>query len=127
PATAVAPRGDRGHVVLAQHQREVTARLLVSPKLFLVTGIQEHVPLAPYTTLRLGGQARYFIECASENEVRAALASGADRDLPVYILGGGSNVVFPDAGFPGLVVRITIGARDYRSGATPVVTAGVGV
>ena len=42
-------------------------------------------------------------------------------------LGGGSNVVFPDAGFPGLVVRITIGGRDYREGPTPEVTAGAGV
>ncbi|HYL55516.1 MAG TPA: UDP-N-acetylmuramate dehydrogenase [Gemmatimonadales bacterium] len=92
-----------------------------------MTGIREHVPLAPYTTLRLGGPARYFIESASENDVRAALAFGADRDVPVYILGGGSNVVFPDAGFPGLVVRITIGGLDYRAGPLPEVTAGAGV
>jgi len=89
--------------------------------------LREHVSLAPYTTLRLGGQARYFIECASETEVRAALAFGADQDLPVYILGGGSNVVFQDAGFSGLVVRITIGGLDYREGPTPEVTAGAGV
>jgi len=89
--------------------------------------LREHVPLAPYTTLRLGGPARYFAECGSDDEVRAALAFGADRDLPVYILGGGSNVVFQDAGFPGLVVRITIGDLDYREGPTPEVTAGAGV
>lgn len=92
-----------------------------------MSGIQEHVPLVPYTTLRLGGPARYFIECASETEVRRALAFGTDRDLPVWMLGGGSNVVFPDAGFPGLVARITIGGLDYREGPEPQVTAGAGV
>jgi len=89
--------------------------------------LREHVPLAPYTTLGLGGPARYFAECASDDQVRAALAFGADRDLPAYLLGGGSNVVFQDAGFPGLVVRITIGGLDYREGPTPEVTAGAGV
>jgi UDP-N-acetylmuramate dehydrogenase len=87
----------------------------------------EHVPLARYTTLRLGGPARYFAECASDDQVRAALAFGSDRQLPVYIVGGGSNVVFQDAGFPGLVVRITIAGLDYREGPAPEVSAGAGV
>lgn len=89
--------------------------------------IRERVPLAPYTTLGLGGPARYFAECASEIQVRAALAYGSDRRLPVYILGGGSNVVFPDAGFPGVVLRVTIGGLEYRDSANPEVTAGAGV
>jgi len=74
--------------------------------------LRENVRLAPYTTLELGGPARYFVECASESEVRAALAHAAAHGLPVFVLGGGSNVVFPDAGFPGLVLRVAIG-RDH--------------
>ena len=89
--------------------------------------LREHVPLAPYTTLGLGGKARYFVECGTEELVRAALAYAADRRLPVYILGGGSNVVFLDSGFPGLVLRITIGGMDMRDGPEPEVRAGAGV
>lgn len=47
--------------------------------------------------------------------------------MPVYILGGGSNVVFPDAGFSGLVLRVTIGGLEYRDSASAEVTAGAGV
>ena len=89
--------------------------------------LREHVLLAPYTTLGLGGQARYLIECGTEEQVRAALAYAADRRLPVYILGGGSNVVFLDSGFPGLVLRITIGGIDMLDGPVPEVRAGAGV
>jgi len=89
--------------------------------------IREHVPLAPYTTLGLGGKARYFVECDTEDQVRAALAYASDRRLPVYVLGGGSNVVFLDSGFPGLVMRITIGRMEWRDGPSPEVRAGAGV
>jgi len=89
--------------------------------------LREHVPLAPFTTLGLGGKARYFVECSSEEQVRAALAHAADRRLPVYVLGGGSNVVFLDAGFPGLVLRVTIGGIEFRDGPSPEVRAGAGV
>lgn len=92
-----------------------------------MSGIQEHVQLAPYTTLGLGGAARYFVECESEAQVRAALAYGSDRQLPVYILGGGSNVVFSDGGYAGVVLRVTIGGIEYRDNAIPEVTAGAGV
>src|SRR5207248_606197 len=89
--------------------------------------LREHVPLAPYTTLGLGGEARYFVECSSEDQVRAALAYAAGQHLPVYILGGGSNVVFADNGFPGLVLRITISGVEYRDDPSPEVAAGAGV
>jgi UDP-N-acetylmuramate dehydrogenase len=89
--------------------------------------LREQIPLAPYTTLGLGGDARYFVECASEGQVRAALGYAADHALPVYVLGGGSNVVFADNGFPGLVLRITIGGVEYRDDPSPEVTAGAGV
>lgn len=89
--------------------------------------IRERVPLAPYTTLGLGGEARYFVECSDADQVRAALAYTAERRLPAYILGGGSNVVFSDAGFPGLIIRITIGGIEFRDGSSPDLTAGAGV
>src|SRR5256885_3745832 len=89
--------------------------------------LREQVPLAPYTTLGLGGEARYFVECGSEDEVRAALAYAAERRLPAYVLGGGSNVVFLDSGFPGLILRLTIRGIELRDGPSPEVRAGAGV
>jgi UDP-N-acetylmuramate dehydrogenase len=88
---------------------------------------REHVLLAPHTTLGLGGEARYFVECESTDRVAAALTWARDRGLPVYVLGGGSNVVFPDAGFPGLVLRVAIGGTEFRDATVPEVRAGAGV
>ena len=91
--------------------------------------LRENVRLAPYTTLQLGGPARYFVECASESEVRAALAHARERGLAVFVLGGGSNVVFGDAGFPGVVLRVAIGGIAFRGGdggGAPEIEAGAG-
>ena len=65
----------------------------------------ENMVLAPYTTLRIGGRARYFTEVANEEELRESLNFAKGNNLPVFILGGGSNVLFADVGFNGLVVR----------------------
>ena len=92
-----------------------------------VVQLREDVPLAPYTTLGLGGKARYFVECGSEGEVRAALAYAAERHLAAYVLGGGSNLVFLDSGFPGLILHITIGGMELRDGSSPEIRAGAGV
>lgn len=89
--------------------------------------VRDDVPLAPCTTLGLGGPARHFVECRSEAAVRAALEWAARRRLPVFVLGGGSNVVFPDAGFPGLVLHVALDGIAYREGPAPEVAAGAGV
>ena len=89
--------------------------------------LREHMPLAPYTTLGLGGKARYFMECSTEEQVGAALSYAAEQRLPLYVLGGGSNIVFLDSGFSGLVLRITIGGIELRDGSTPEVRAGAGL
>jgi hypothetical protein len=60
-------------------------------------------PLAPLTTLRLGGPAKRLVSVASEAELVAAVR---EADEPLLLLAGGSNLVLPDAGWPGLVVRI---------------------
>jgi UDP-N-acetylmuramate dehydrogenase len=71
--------------------------------------IQEKVPLAPLTTLHVGGEARYFAEAKREDEVLEAVNFAKTRDLPLFVLGGGSNLVVADAGWPGLVLHIAIG------------------
>jgi UDP-N-acetylmuramate dehydrogenase len=71
--------------------------------------IRENVPLAPLTTLQVGGAARYFAELRREDEVREAAQFAKARDLPLFVLGGGSNLVVADSGWPGLVLKIAIG------------------
>lgn len=70
--------------------------------------VREDVPLAPLTTLGVGGPARYFVEACSADEVRTAVEWARSRNLPLFVLGGGSNVLVSDRGFPGVVVRVAI-------------------
>src|SRR6185369_7860745 len=77
--------------------------------------LTEHVPLAPLTTFKVGGPARYFVETKSPSEVNEAVAFARLRELPLFVLGGGSNVVISDAGWPGLVLSIGIKGIDQRS------------
>jgi UDP-N-acetylmuramate dehydrogenase len=91
--------------------------------------IRDRVPLAPLTTLEVGGEARHFTEAADEAAVLAALRWAAARQLPVAILGGGSNVVVPDDGFAGLVVRVAPRGRRFEplaADGTAAVTAAAG-
>jgi UDP-N-acetylmuramate dehydrogenase len=81
--------------------------------------IQENVPLAPLTTLQVGGSARYFAELRREDDVREAAQFAKTRNLPLFVLGGGSNLVVADAGWPGLVLRIAIGGIATQSTDTP--------
>jgi UDP-N-acetylmuramate dehydrogenase len=68
--------------------------------------MQEHVPLAPFTTLGVGGSARYYLEAASSDEAARALAWAAERAIRVEVLGGGSNVLVADRGLDALVLRL---------------------
>ena len=89
--------------------------------------IVDGVPLAPYTSLGLGGVARHLAHCASEEDVREALRWGRSRGLPVHVLGGGSNTVFDDAGYDGLVLRVgLLGARIEQDDGGALVCAAAG-
>ena len=69
---------------------------------------QANVPLAPLTTLGIGGAAKKFVRVTSEAELEDALVHASDRNERVWILGGGSNIVVRDEGLDGLVVQIGI-------------------
>ncbi len=89
--------------------------------------IQEHVVLAPYTTLQVGGAARYFLEVESESEVEEAVAFARERGLPLFVLGGGSNLLVSDAGFDGVVVHVAVhGVKEHREGDVAVLEVGAG-
>jgi len=75
----------------------------------------ENISLAPLTTLRIGGPARYFVEAKNVGEVQEAVALARSRDLPLFVLGGGSNLVVADAGWPGLTLKIAIPGIEQRS------------
>src|SRR5689334_22539913 len=65
-----------------------------------------HVPLASYTTLGIGGAARWFTTARTVHDAVQAYRSALDHGHPVFVLGGGSNIVVADSGFDGLVLRV---------------------
>ncbi len=68
--------------------------------------VQKNVALKKYTTFKIGGPAKFFCEIKNKKELAKALNWAKDRKLKVFILGGGSNVLFMDEGFNGLVIKI---------------------
>jgi len=88
-------------------------------------GIQRDVPLAPLTSLELGGPAKYLVRASDEATLFDALRWAADEAMPAAILAGGSNLIVPDEGYAGLVVHMAIGELTFSEGG--VVTAGAGV
>jgi UDP-N-acetylmuramate dehydrogenase len=78
--------------------------------------LQENIPLAALTTFHLGGPARFFVEAQSVGEVQEAVALVEAKDLPLFILGGGSNLVVADSGWPGLVLKVAIPGIERSSG-----------
>lgn len=77
--------------------------------------VRENVPLAPLTTIGIGGPARYFVSAVTVDELREALDWASQRSLPVFILGGGSNLLVSDDGFTGLVIQISLHGRVVES------------
>ncbi|MEO8587349.1 MAG: UDP-N-acetylmuramate dehydrogenase [Acidobacteriota bacterium] len=88
--------------------------------------VRENVPLAARTTLRIGGPARYLVEVHDAEALAALLRAGRAAGLPVLALGKGSNLLVPDAGFPGVVFTL---AGDFLATGVepPEVVAGGGV
>jgi UDP-N-acetylmuramate dehydrogenase len=72
--------------------------------------IERDVPLAPHTSLRVGGPADWFLLAHSAQQVAEALRWAADDGLPVRVIGGGSNLLVADAGVEGLVVKTAFAA-----------------
>jgi UDP-N-acetylmuramate dehydrogenase len=85
------------------------------------------VPLAPFTTLGVGGAARWFVRVRKAEEVAAAHQWARDQNVPLFVLGGGSNLVIADTGFDGLVVQMAVrGIDSGRQGTETMFRAGAG-
>lgn len=90
--------------------------------------MRSNVQLAPFTTFHIGGPARYFAEARTIEDVEDALAFARANSLPVFVLGGGSNVVISDSGFDGLVLAPRIRSiTSQTNGDKVLVTVGSGV
>ncbi len=68
--------------------------------------VQRDAPLAPFTTFKVGGAADWLVHVRNAAEIRAAVAAAREANLPVTVLGGGSNVLISDAGVRGVVIRV---------------------
>jgi UDP-N-acetylmuramate dehydrogenase len=70
--------------------------------------ILQNIPLAPYTTFGIGGPARWFVEAVTEEDIAEATDWAQQQAIPLFVLGGGSNLLVSDAGFDGMVLRIAL-------------------
>jgi UDP-N-acetylmuramate dehydrogenase len=86
--------------------------------------IREGVALAPFTTLGIGGPARYFAVAAAEKDVEEAVVWAGERGLKLFVLGGGSNLLVRDEGFEGLVLKIDLKGVEALGGGRFEVGAG---
>lgn len=89
--------------------------------------MKENEPLAPYTTFRIGGPARYFFEARCADGMMRAVSAARECGVPSFILAGGSNILVSDRGFDGLVILSAIkGFHAELRGGRAIVTAGAG-
>ncbi len=84
---------------------------------------KENIPLAEFSSYRIGGPARYFFEANSISELKDALAEARKKKIKIFILAGGTNLLISDEGFDGLVVRPNFSAIEI-SGSRVRVEAG---
>jgi len=76
--------------------------------------LEENISLAPLTTFHIGGPARLFVQAKSPADVNQAVAHARKHNLSLFLLGGGSNLLISDSGWPGLVLKIAITGIERR-------------
>lgn len=76
--------------------------------------ILENVSLAPFTTLKIGGPARFFVKAETEEKIVEAFGHASKTGLDLFVLGGGSNILVSDSGFNGLVVQVALKGIDVN-------------
>jgi len=86
--------------------------------------VQNNIPLAPFTTFKIGGPAKYFLRAKSIAEALEGIKEAEKNNIPIFILGGGSNVLVSDKGFAGLVIKVEIGGVEITDNT---VKAGAGL
>lgn len=67
--------------------------------------VEENILLRNFTTLRIGGEAKYFLIIKNEDDLKEAISFAKKSKLAIFVLGGGSNILVSDSGFSGLVIK----------------------
>lgn len=89
--------------------------------------IQTNISLKEFTTIHLGGAAAFFCRCRTVGDLKEALSFARSKNLPAHILGGGSNTIFADEGFNGLIVKVELnGISSAVDGDDVLLRAGAG-
>lgn len=81
----------------------------------LLKAVQENVPLAPYTTFKIGGPAKYFYMAKTSEDIKQSVQFAKESKLSYYILGNGSNILVSDQGFNGLVIKLRNTKYEIRN------------
>ena len=79
-----------------------------SRKFASIIMFEEKIPLSKYSNYKIGGPARYFFEARSVEEIIKAVDKARRMKLPAFILGAGTNILFSDEGFDGLILKPSI-------------------
>ncbi|MDO8470395.1 MAG: UDP-N-acetylmuramate dehydrogenase [bacterium] len=80
----------------------------------LLPGVRTNIPLAPYTSFRIGGKASYFFIANTKKKVQEALRACHKLGVPHFILGGGTNVLVADKGYRGLIILMRLKRCEIR-------------
>jgi UDP-N-acetylmuramate dehydrogenase len=75
---------------------------------------EEQIPLAQFTTFKIGGPARYFCRVSSEDELVEVIRLARGQQRPFFVLGGGSNILVSDSGFAGVVIKMEVRGISYH-------------
>lgn len=90
--------------------------------------VEERIPLATYTTFGVGGDARFFVEARTRSDIEDAVSYARHRGVAIYPLGAGSNILVPDIGVSGLVLKVSLSDITlHEQGAEVLLVAGAGV
>lgn len=89
--------------------------------------VKRQVPLAPFTTFRIGGPADLFFRAQTADDLARSLLGARELGIPVFLLGHGANILVADAGFRGLVIRCEVDGTEFLEGGRVRVGAGVTV
>lgn len=85
---------------------------------------KENVLLSEFSNYKIGGPARHLFEATTKEELKAAIEEAKKRNLDILVIGGGTNILFPDEGYPGLVIKPSINFIEISAGE---VSVGAGV
>lgn len=88
-------------------------------------GVQHDVPLAPYTTFKIGGPADYFYHARTAEGLTKAILTARELEIPFFLLGLGANILVGDKGYRGLVIHSEVGGVEFLDERR--VRAGAGV